>query len=122
MFISSHVSGWVRIFRQAAAICLELVGSTSRPECSVCMMSTGPPFLVATVGTPWAAACTTHTFKCCLRRCKAYVTCQQAIHKHQFGFIWGCLMAALSETHVAGDPCMHAAPNLISGRLRFACS
>ena len=37
---------------------LELVGSTSRPECRVCMMSTGPPFLVATVGTPWAAAYT----------------------------------------------------------------
>ena len=55
--IFSQTLGWVRILRQAAAMSLELVGSTSRPECRVCMMSTGPPFLVATVGTPCAAAC-----------------------------------------------------------------
>ncbi len=56
----SQVSGRVRILRQASAISLELVGSTSRPECRVCMMSTGPPFFVATVGTPCAAACRVH--------------------------------------------------------------
>ncbi len=50
--IFSHVLGWVRILRHAAAISLEFVGSTSRPECRVCIMSTGPPFLVAIVGTP----------------------------------------------------------------------
>ena len=55
--ISSQTSGLVRILSSASAICLELVGSTSRPWCSVAMMSTGPPFLVATVGTPCAAAC-----------------------------------------------------------------
>lgn len=55
--ISSHFWGSVRISSRALAICLELVGSTSRPWCSVAMMSTGPPFLVATVGTPCAAAC-----------------------------------------------------------------
>ena len=55
--ISSHVSGCVRILTSAADISALLVGSTSRPWCRVDIMSTGPPFLVATVGTPCAAAC-----------------------------------------------------------------
>lgn len=42
---------------RAWAMAPGLVGSTTTPWCSVFMMSTGPPFLVATVGTPWAAAC-----------------------------------------------------------------
>ena len=55
--ILSHSSGLVRIRISAEAMSLALVGSTSRPWCSVDRMSTGPPFLVATVGTPCAAAC-----------------------------------------------------------------
>ena len=47
---------WTHLTKPSATSVL-LVGSTSMPWCSVAMMSTGPPFFVATVGTPWAAAC-----------------------------------------------------------------
>ena len=56
--ISCQVAGCVRISSSALPSSRSLVGSTVTPWCSVFMMSTGPPFLVATVGTPCAAACT----------------------------------------------------------------
>ena len=58
--ISCQVAGCVRISSSALPSSRSLVGSTVTPWCSVFMMSTGPPFLVATVGTPCAAACTSH--------------------------------------------------------------
>ena len=54
--MSSQVCGLARMRSRAAAMASESVGSTTTPWCRVAMMSTGPPFLVATVGTPWAAA------------------------------------------------------------------
>jgi hypothetical protein len=47
---------WSQLGRSVPRTSL-LVGSTTTPWCSVAMMSTGPPFFVATVGTPCAAAC-----------------------------------------------------------------
>lgn len=53
---SSQVAWLVSSLSRADDTAAASVGSTRMPFLSVCMMSTGPPLVVATMGTPCAAA------------------------------------------------------------------